>query len=111
RQSPATFHRAVVDGWLASVEADPLLTAEVRSPLPATLERVAMGAAPPMMMPPGWSREPEAPTACRGLAGPDAVLQASPEGDFTVSLRAAWWAASRGYSPEQAAPGCRAPRR
>jgi hypothetical protein len=57
-------------------------------------------------MPPGWSREPEAPTACRGLAAPEAVLQASPEGDFTVSLRAAWRSVSGGQSPEQAAAAC-----
>ena len=106
----ASFNRSVLEGWLASVEADPLLTAEVRAALPTTLERVAMGAAPSMMMPSGWSREPEAPTACRGLPGPDAVLQASPEGDFTVSLRAAWWAASRGHVPAEAASACGPPR-
>jgi len=102
----AAFNRSVLDGWLASVEADPLLTAEVRAPLPTALERVALGSAPQMMMPPGWSREPEAPTACRGLAAPEAVLQASPEGDFTVSLRAAWRSVSGGQSPEQAAAAC-----
>ncbi|HZM51035.1 MAG TPA: hypothetical protein VFE68_11100, partial [Vicinamibacteria bacterium] len=61
---------------------------------------------PQMMMPPGWSREPEPQTACRGLAAPEAVLQASPEGDFTVSLRAAWRSVSGGRSPEQAAAAC-----
>src|SRR6185369_5318051 len=39
----AAFNRSVLDGWLASVEADPMLTAEVRAPLPAALDRVALG--------------------------------------------------------------------
>jgi hypothetical protein len=102
----AAFNRSALDGWLASVEADPLLTAEVRAPLPTALERVALGSAPVMTMPPGWSKEPEAPTPCRGLAAPEAVLLGSPEGDFTVSLRAAWRPTSGGKSPEQAATAC-----
>jgi hypothetical protein len=106
----AAFNRSILEGWLASVEADPLITAPVRAPLPATLERVALGSAPSMMMPPGWSKEPAAPTPCRGLAAPEAVLQGSPEGDFTVSLRAAWRSASHGQSPEQAAATCGLPR-
>ena len=106
----AAFNRSVLDRWLASLEADALLTAEVRAPLPTALERVALGSAPVMMMPPGWSREPAAPSPCRGLPSPEAVLQASPEGDFTVSLRAAWWPASRGQSPEQALAACGLPR-
>jgi hypothetical protein len=40
------------------------------------------------------------------LAAPDAVLQGSPDGDFTVSLRAAWRPVSSGQSPEQAAAAC-----
>ncbi|HEU0104624.1 MAG TPA: hypothetical protein VFT38_00530, partial [Vicinamibacteria bacterium] len=104
------FNRSVLDGWLASLEADALLTAEVRAPLPTALERVALGSAPLMMMPPGWSKEPGAPSPCRGLPAPEAVVQASPEGDFTVSLRAAWWPASRGQSPEQALAACGLPR-
>ena len=104
------FNRSVLDGWLASLEADALLTAEVRAPLPTALERVALGSAPVMMMPPGWSKEPGAPSPCRGLPAPEAVLQASPEGDFTVSLRAAWWPTSRGRSPEQTLAACGLPR-
>jgi hypothetical protein len=100
------FNRSILDGWLTSIEADALLTAEVQAPLPTALESVALGSAPLMMMPPGWSREPSAPTPCRGLSAPDTVLQASPEGDFTVALRAGWWAASNGHSPEQALAAC-----
>ncbi len=104
------FNRSVLDGWLGSVEADPLLTAEVRAPLPTALEPAALGSAPLMMMPPGWSREPAAPTPCRGFPAPEAVLQASPDGDFTVSLRAGWWPTSYGQSPEHALAACGLPR-
>jgi len=100
------FNRSILDGWLTSIEADPLLTAEVQAPLPTALERVTLGSAPLMTMPPGWSREPAAPTPCRGLPAPDAVLQASPDGDFTVALRAGWWVASNGHNPEQALAAC-----
>jgi hypothetical protein len=108
--SQVAFNRSILDGWLTSIEADPLLTAEVQAPLPAALERVTLGSAPLMTMPRGWSREPAAPTPCRGLRAPDAVLQASPDGDFTVALRAGWWAASGGHSPEQALAACGLPR-
>jgi S1-C subfamily serine protease len=104
------FNRSVLDGWRASLEADPLITAEVQAPLAAALERVPLGAASHMMMPARWTHEPEAPTPCRGLQAPDAVLRASPEGDFTVSLRAGWWTAAYGQSAEQALAACGLPR-
>jgi hypothetical protein len=39
------------------------------------------------------------------VAAPDAALLSFPEGDFTVSFRAAWWRAP-GASPAQAARAC-----
>lgn len=107
--SQIAFNRSVLDGWLASLEADPLITAEVQAPLAVAFERVTLGSAPHMTMPARWTREPDAPTPCRGLPSPDAVLQASPEGDFTVSLRAGWWTASYGQSAEQALTACGLP--
>jgi hypothetical protein len=107
--SQIAFNRSVLDGWLASLEADPLITAEVRAPLAASLERVPLGSAPHMMMPVRWTREPDAPTPCRGLPTPDAVLRASPEDDFTIGLRAGWWSASYGQSAEQALTACGLP--
>jgi hypothetical protein len=87
------FNQSVLDGWLASVEADPLLTAEVRAPVPAPLEAAALPHpdAPALVMPQGWYREPDGHSACGGLPAPDSVLSAFPEGDFTISLTAAWW--------------------
>jgi hypothetical protein len=107
--SQVAFNRSVLDGWLASLEADPLITAEVQAPLAATFERVTLGSAPHMTMPVRWAHEPDAPTPCRGLPTPDAVRRASPEGDFTVSLRAGWWTASYGQSAEQALTACGLP--
>ena len=104
------FNRSILDGWLASVEADPLLTAEVHASLPAALESVTFASLALMTMPPGWSREPAAPTSCRDLPAPDAMLQASPEGDFTVALRAGWWAAANGQDPARALVACGLPR-
>jgi hypothetical protein len=48
------------------------------------------------------------PPACRGLPRSEWALTASPEGDFTVSLRAAWWSRAA-LSPEQAAAACGSP--
>ena len=99
------FNRSVLEGWLASVEADPLLTREVATPVTAALEPAALPSAPPLAMPEAWYREPTEPPACGLLPAPDAALLASPEGDFTVSLRAAWWRSAR-VGPAQAARAC-----
>jgi Trypsin-like peptidase domain len=101
------FNRAVLRASVETLEADPLLTAEVAAPPPESFEMVAMPEpeAPPIALPRRWTREPVAPVACRGLAPPDAALSASPEGDFTVSLRAAWWRAAA-VAPEDAATAC-----
>ena len=106
------FNRSVLDGWLASLEADPLLTREVAAPVTAALEPVALPIARPTdRCREAWYREPAEPTPCGLLPAPDAVLLASPEGDFTVSLRAAWWrrrayGRARGAGPARA---CRSP--
>jgi S1-C subfamily serine protease len=85
------FNRSILDGWLASLEADPLLAAEVKAPVVADFEPAA--GTPPVPMPRGWTREPATAPACRGEGGPDDGLAASPEGDFTVVLRATLWRA------------------
>lgn len=99
------FNRAALSDWLTSLEADPLLTREVAAPVAAALEPATLPGAPALAMPQAWYREPTEPTPCGLLPAPDAVLLASPEGDFTVSLRAAWWR-SPGASPMQAARAC-----
>lgn len=101
------FNRSVLDGWLGSLEADPLLVQEVSGPVPAVLEPASLPHQDglPLVMPQGWYHEPTGPSPCRALPVPDAVLLSSPEGDFTVSLRAAWWRSS-GAGPEQARAAC-----
>jgi len=101
------FNRSVLRGSLASMEADPLLTAELTAAAPTALEAASSPnpGAPALPWPPNWVREPTAPLSCPRLPPPDSVLSASPGGDFTVSLRAAWWRAP-GFTPEGAIAAC-----
>jgi S1-C subfamily serine protease len=101
------FNRAALEGWLRSVEAEPLLTREVAAPVTAPLEAAALPhpSAPALPMPQGWYREPLESSTCPQWAAPDAALLASPEGDFTVVLRGAWWRQS-GNTAAEAAAAC-----
>ena len=101
------FNRAVLRGSVETLEADALLSAEIAVAPAESFEPVALPEpeAPTIVMPRKWSHEPTAPVACRALPPPDAALSASPEGDFTVALRAAWWRAA-GLAPEAAATAC-----
>ncbi len=56
-------------------------------------------------MPTEWILEPGTPFPCPGAPPLEAALAASPPGDFTVSLRAAWWP-TRKDRPETAASSC-----
>jgi S1-C subfamily serine protease len=105
------FNRSVLDSWLASLEADPLLSAEVAAPMRAFLEPAQLPHAlgPRVLLPQGWSREPAGPAGCDEIGAADAVLSSSPDGDFTVSMRAAWWQA-RGPELERALAACLKPR-
>ena len=104
------FNRSILRGSLASLEVDPLLTAELTAAAPTALEPASLPnpGAPALPFPPSWVREPTAPHACPRLPPPDSVLSASPAGDFTVSLRAAWWRAP-GFTPEGASAACAGP--
>lgn len=101
------FNRGALEGWLASVEADPLLFRELASPVTAGFEVAALPhpSAPPLALPHGWYREPLDSSSCAQWPPPDAALLASPEGDFTVALRGAWWRAT-GATAAQAATAC-----
>jgi hypothetical protein len=104
RVRDVAFNRSVLRGVVASLEADRLLTAEVRSRLAAPLEttRLPDVEAPALPLPARWSREPAPRAAQGGLPPPDAGLATSPEGDFSVALRAFWWRRAP-LSPERAA--------
>jgi len=87
------FNRAVLKDSLASLEADPLLRREIRAALAPALEtaRFSHPQAAPIVMPAGWLQEPGGPSPCTSHPPFDSALSASPDGDFTISFRAAWW--------------------
>jgi S1-C subfamily serine protease len=105
------FNRSIFGGSLESLEADPLLTAEVTAPLPAVLEplRLPHRAADLGPYPAGWYAEPAEFSACTGLPAPEGAIVLSPEGDFTVALRVGWWRAPA-PAREEALAACGAAR-
>jgi trypsin-like peptidase len=110
-QDQMAFNRSVFRGSLESLEADPLLTAELRATVTPAFERATLPqpGAPAVLMPRAWWQEQRPLLPCRGLPPADSALSGSPEGDFTVSVRATWW---RGVdlSAEQATAACAWPR-
>jgi S1-C subfamily serine protease len=108
------FNRSVLIESLSTLQAQRLLTSEISSVVSAEhLEwnRITPSSprAPVVSFPAPWMVETSAPFPCRGLAPMDAVLAASPKGDFTVSLRTAWWAAD--LNAKEAARACGRPGR
>lgn len=101
------FNLGAIRASLRSLQAEPLLTGEIRSPLAVRFAeaRALPAGGPALQVPERWVSEAVGPPACRGLPRPNAVLAASPEGDFTVSLRAAWWSVAP-TAPEKAAGAC-----
>jgi len=89
------FNLGLVRRSLETLEAVPLLTAEVSRPLAANFEAVAWPGVDgrPLAMPAGWSVEPAAASACGSLPRASAGIAASPPGDFTVVLRGLRWPA------------------
>jgi len=84
------FNLSLVRGSLLGLEAERLLTREVRGPLKVAFELVpypgaTAGAVP---LPAGWISEPTMSASCEKAGGAEAGLAASPPGDFTVVLRA-----------------------
>lgn len=87
------FNLGLVRRSLETLEAAPLLTAEASRPLAPALAVVSLpgvegGRAP---MPSGWSLEPASGSVCPAVPAADSGLLASPQGDFTVALRALRW--------------------
>jgi hypothetical protein len=105
------FNRSVFGDSLESLEADPLLTAEVSATAPPVLQGLPPPhpAAPAAAFPPGWHLEPAEFSPCPGLPLPEAVVALSPEGDFTVSVRVAYWR-SPGPPRDEALAACGATR-
>jgi len=87
------FNLGLLRRSLETLEAGRLLTAEVSRPLSPAL--AATGFPGPeggrVAMPSGWSLEPASSSACARVPPAAAGLLASPQGDFTVVLRALRW--------------------
>jgi Trypsin-like peptidase domain len=110
------YNRSVLLESLRSVEVAPLRTAPVMTAhSPDRMAWVAKAlpepGAPSVLMPYGsssrWEDEVSAPVPCPGLPPVDSALASSPEGDFTVSLRAGWWRAGPDAAEAVAACGGR----
>ena len=108
------FNRGVLRSSLMSLEAERLLVNQVQALPPTDWAEPAMppapgGPSPGIVMPSNWLLEVGAPLPCSGAPPLASALAASPVGDFTVSLRTAYWS-SRTDAPESAASACSAQR-
>ena len=98
------FNLSLVQRSLETLEAAPLLTAEVDAPLTAVLEPALYpgGAPGSVLLPSGWSQEPAAQASCGRVPVAETGVAASPAGDFTVVFRALRWTGSSLASEEVA---------
>lgn len=104
------FNRSILQHSLASVNAQSLLTAEItESIVAASLNWAPRSPSSPgahtAVVPERWLHESSAPFPCEGLPPLDSAFAVSPSGDFTVSLRIAWW--RNGPDPAEARSRCR----
>jgi hypothetical protein len=104
------FNRSVLLASLNGLRVESLLDAPIDSAVsPESLKwaqrRFPEPAAPSLVLPEGgWEDEVSAPFPCRALPPADSALASSPRGDFTVSLRAAWFRSAP--PPVEAARSC-----
>ena len=103
------FNRSVLIESLSSARVGSLLESEVSTAISAErldwlLATPSSPGAPRVVFPAPWLVEAAAPFPCRGLPPMNAALAASPEGDFTVSFRTAWWRGGPGET--EAARAC-----
>lgn len=83
------FNLSVVRGALASLEAERLRTAELRTPPSLELVRATLRdpRAPAVPVPAAFVTDETPSPNCPGVGAPDSSLQASPAGDFAVAFR------------------------
>ena len=101
------FNLSLLRRSLETLEARPLLTDEVEAPLRAPFESVVYpgGAAGSVVLPTEWSREPASYASCSRVPVAEAGVAASPDGDFTVVLRALRWTEGA-IRPAEVAQAC-----
>ena len=89
------YNRSVYRASLTGLEGERFLTTPVVRPVsPEWLATPLPDArAPQVTLPSTWIHETGVSLACGGMAPAEAGMAASPPGDFTVSLRVAWWSA------------------
>jgi S1-C subfamily serine protease len=104
------FNLGLVRRSLETLEAVPLLTAQVSRPLSPALEAVTLPGVEGgrVAMPAGWSLEPASASVCTVVPPADSGLAATPQGDYTVVLRALRWSAGA-PGVAKALRGCGAP--
>jgi S1-C subfamily serine protease len=104
------FNLGLLRRSLERLEAGRLLTAEVSRPLSPAFEAMALPGAEGgrVPMPAAWSYEPAASSVCAHVPPAVAGLLASPQGDFTVALRALRWSGAASGVAE-AVRACGAP--
>jgi hypothetical protein len=104
------FNLGLVRRSLETLEAGRLRTAEVSRALSPALEAASLPGVEGgrVAMPSGWSLEPSAASACSIAPPADTGLLASPQGDFTVVLRALRFPA-RAPAVAEALRSCGAP--
>jgi hypothetical protein len=87
------FNRSVLDAALAAFDADALLSNSVPnlSSMTWTAGQFLGSDAPVVSLPSGWLLQQTSGVVCSGLPPPGRVVSVSPPGDFTLSLRLAWW--------------------
>jgi hypothetical protein len=104
------FNLGLLRRSLETLEAGRLLTAEASRPLSPAFAPAAFPGAEGgrVAMPSGWSLEPASSSACAHVPPAAAGLLASPQGDFTIALRALRWS---GTAPgvAEAVRACGAP--
>ena len=91
------FNRSVLRASLESLEPDALRLDPFDSPRRLTL--TAGPFLPPdgpvVRLPDGWQVDASLPSSCGDGPRPRSWIGASPDGDFTVSVRLAWWSTGR----------------
>ena len=88
-------NRSVLRASLASLDVEPLLTAEIGRPVAATLQSVVPPTpdGPHVSVPADWTSGSDGPSGCILAIPPDLAVSVSPSRDYTVSFKLGWWRA------------------
>jgi S1-C subfamily serine protease len=87
------FNRSVLDNALSALEVEALLSGTLPGPsaLTWTAGQFLGSDAPVITLPSSWLMQTMSGVVCNGLQPAAQVVSVSPPGDFTLTLRMAWW--------------------